>query len=88
VKFTLTENDSPTCDLPAATISVNRTAGGTIGPVGEATYTMPANSSSSFRITDCQYLYNLAAKRLGSGVYSVGVTINGIAVGGARFALE
>src|SRR6185369_2671387 len=38
VKFTLTLIGVATCNLPSATIAVTRTAGGTIGPVGESVY--------------------------------------------------
>ena len=62
VKFTLTLNGTQTCALPPATISVTRTAGGTLGAIDEASYLSPADNGSNFRITDCQYIYNLAAK--------------------------
>jgi hypothetical protein len=38
VKFTLTQNGSPTCAVPSATISVTRTAGGVLGAIDENTY--------------------------------------------------
>ena len=90
VKFTLTENDIPTCTLPPATISVTRTAGGTLGAVDENSYGMAADSGSNFRIdpTACQYVYNLAASSLGVGTYRVDISINGIFVGHAVFALK
>lgn len=90
VKFTLTQNNAPTCTLPAATISVTRTAGGTLGSVDESVYSMQADSGSKFRIdpTACQYIYNLAASSLGVGVYGVDISINGIIVGNAVFALK
>jgi hypothetical protein len=51
---------------------------------------MAADSGSNFRIdfTACQYIYNLAAKSLGVGVYRVDITINGLVVGSAVFALK
>jgi probable HAF family extracellular repeat protein len=90
VKFTLTENDVPTCALPPATISVTRTAGGTLGLTDESTYVANADSGSNFRIdpTACQYVYNLAAASLGVGTYRVDISINGIFVGHAVFALK
>jgi len=93
VNFTLTENDVPTCTLPPATISVTRTSSGTVG-VGQINnwiiYRMPADNGPNFRIDqkDCQYTYNLAASSLGVGTYRVDISINGIAVGHAVFALE
>jgi len=67
VKFNLTINNTSTCALPPATISVTRTAGGVIGSVDESIYTMAADSGSSFRIDSsaCQYIYNLGASSLG-----------------------
>ena len=53
-RFTLTLNGVATCNLPSATIAVTRTAGGTIGPVGESVYSGPADNGSSFRIDSCQ----------------------------------
>lgn len=93
VKFSLTNNDAPTCDLPPATIAVTRTAGGTGGTLGtldESIYAIRANSGSDFRIdpTACQYIYNLAASSIGPGTYLVHISINGIMVGHAVFALK
>jgi probable HAF family extracellular repeat protein len=90
VKFTLTENGTSTCALPPATISVTRTAGGTLGAVDENSYSIAANSGSNFRIdtTACQYVYNLAAYLLGVGTYRLDISINGIMVGHAVFALK
>jgi hypothetical protein len=88
VKFTLTQNDVPTCTLPAATISVTRTTGGTV--VAESIYITPADIGSNFRIdpTACQYIYNLAASSLGAATYRVDISINGIVVGHAAFAVQ
>ena len=87
-KFTLTLNGTQTCVLPPATISVIRTAGGTEGPIDEASYLSPADNGSNFRITDCQYIYNLAANSLGVGAYRVDISINGQVVGSGSFALK
>jgi hypothetical protein len=88
VKFTLTLNGTQTCALPPATISVTRTAGGTEGPIDEASYLSHADNGSNFRITDCQYIYNLAANSLGVGVYQVDTSISGSVVGSSTFALK
>jgi probable HAF family extracellular repeat protein len=88
VKFTLTQNGSATCTLPAATIGVTRTAGAVVGAINESTYSSAADSGSNFRIDSCQYVYNLAAGGLGSGTYRVDIKINNQAVGNAIFELK
>jgi hypothetical protein len=90
VKFTLTMNGTPACTLPLATIAVTRTAGGTLGSVDESVYLTNADTDSNFRIdqSDCQYIYNLGASSLGAGTYRVDISINGIVVGNAVFALR
>jgi hypothetical protein len=88
VKFTLTANGVATCDLPAATIALTRTFGGTLGQVDESIYSGPADTGSNFRITDCQYIYNLSASALGVGSYQVDILINGQVVGSAVFGLK
>jgi hypothetical protein len=88
VKFTLTLNGVATCDLPPATIVVTRTAGGTIGPIDESVYAGSADNGSNFRISSCQYVYNLSASVLGVGTYQVDIMINGQVVGSATFALR
>ena len=88
VKFTLTSSGAATCNLPPATISLARTAGGTIGAIDESVYEASADTGSSFRIDSCQYVYNLGAKSLGVGTYLVQININGAAVGNATFGLK
>lgn len=90
VKFKLTQYDLPTCPSLPATITVTRTAGGTLGAVDENTYSMSADSGLLFRIdsTAYQYVYNLPASSLGVGTYRVDISINGIMVGHAVFALK
>jgi hypothetical protein len=88
VKFSLTSNGSATCSLPQATIIVRRIAGGTLGSIDETMYTMSADSGSYFRISGCQYVYNLAASVLGAGTYLVDISIAGSVVGSAEFALK
>jgi Concanavalin A-like lectin/glucanases superfamily len=88
VKFTLNQDGVATCDLPQATTAVTRTAGGTIGPIDESTYSGPADTGSNFRIDSCQYVYNLSASALGVGTYRMDILINGQLVGSATFALR
>lgn len=88
IKFTLTVNGAATCDLPAATIAVTRTAGGLIGPIDESSYSGPADTGSNFRIDSCQYVYNLSASALGAGTYEVDILINDQLVGSASFGLR
>jgi N-acetylneuraminic acid mutarotase len=90
VKFTLTLNGVATCDLPPATISIIRTAGGVLGSIDENTYLSSADSGSNFRIdsTNCQYVYNLATSSLGVGEYTVSILIGGSVVGSGTFGLK
>jgi hypothetical protein len=88
VKFSLTCNGNPTCDLPPATIAVTRTGGGVIGQVNESVYTGPSDSGSNFRTLECQYHYNLNSNALGVGTYRVDILIGGQVVGSATFKLK
>ena len=90
VKFILTQNNVATCNLPAATISVTRTAGGAVGSIDESVYLLSSDNGSNFRIDSsaCQYVYNLASSSLGVGVYRVDILINGTAIGNGVFALK
>jgi hypothetical protein len=88
VKFTLTVNGVATCNLPPATIALTRTAGGTTGSIDESVYTGSADTGSNFRISSCQYIYNLSASALGAGTYRVDIIINGQVVGSATFTLR
>ena len=88
VRFTLTSNGTATCQLPPATISLTRTAGGTIGPIDESVYMSAADTGSNFRISGCQYVYNLAASSVGVGTYRVDISINGAVVGNGIFGLQ
>ncbi len=89
VRFTLTENGVPTCTLPAATITVTRTAGMHAGLLDEQIYAAPADKGSNFGIDQsaCQYVYNLAARKMGPGKYRVDISIDGTSVGDAAFLL-
>jgi Beta-propeller repeat len=88
VKFTLTANGVSTCTLPPATISLFRTAGSVIGAIDESVYEMSADTGSNFRISGCQYIYNLSAKPLGTGTYRIDISIGSSVVGSAVFALK
>ncbi|MDT4893487.1 MAG: hypothetical protein QOE97_2522 [Pseudonocardiales bacterium] len=87
VKFALSDNGVPTCDLPPATITVTRVGAASSQSVDESTYISAADIGSSFRISSCQYDYNLAARNLGPGSYRIGIVIGGQQVGSASFAL-
>ncbi len=88
VKFTLAVGGSPTCDLPPATISLFRTSGGTPGMINEGDYVMPADNGSNFRVSGCQYVYNLSTNLLGVGTYQMNISIGGVRVGTATFGLD
>ena len=88
MKFTLTASGVPTCDLPPATIVVTRTAGGVIGSVDEDVYGGSADTGPNFRISNCQYAYNLSASAMGVGTYRVDIVINSQVVGSGTFALR
>ena len=90
IKFTLALSGTPTCQLPPSTISLARTAGGTIGPVNESSFSLASDSGSNFRIDsmNCQYVYNLGTSTLGTGTYQVQIIISGMGVGRASFGLR
>jgi hypothetical protein len=88
VKFTLAADGLATCQLPGATISVTRTAGGTLGVVNESDYLLPSDSGSNFRIDTCHYVYNVTSGSLGTGTYVVAINIDGAAVGTGTFSLK
>jgi hypothetical protein len=88
LKFALTENGSPTCELPPATLHLTRTGGTSPGPIDESVYSGPADSGSEFRIADCEYHYNVSARALGPGSYLAEILIEGAVVGAARFELK
>ncbi len=88
VKFNLTQGGVATCDLPPATIAVTRTAGGIVGEINESVYSGNADTGSNFRISSCQYAYNLNSRALGAGTYRVDILISGQVVGSASFGLN
>jgi len=92
VKFALALNGSPVCQLPAATVSVVRTAGGTLGTINETDVLQPSDSGSQFRIdaTTCQYTYNLGVSSLGAGTYVVQIRLadTAVVIGAGTFSLK
>ncbi|MBO0863508.1 MAG: hypothetical protein J2P16_00350, partial [Mycobacterium sp.] len=56
--------------------------------VDETIYTTSADTGSSYRISDCQYVYNLAASPLGNGHYQIGINLSGVEIGTAAFFLK
>ena len=90
VKFTLALYGAPTCALPAAMISVFRMSGSNLVSVNQSDYIMSADSGTSFRIdaASCQYVYNLDARTLGPGKYTINISNADIVIGTAVFALQ
>jgi hypothetical protein len=74
--------------MPPAKISVIRTAGTVVGSIDESTYLLSADKGSKFRISNCQYVYNLATSSLRTGTYKVNILIGGTVVGSGTFALK
>src|SRR5205823_5831274 len=88
VKFGLTLNSAPTCQLPTAQIKLTRTAGGTLGSINESVFSLPSDTGSKFRVDSCQYVYNLSASSLGTGTYKVQIQVGPVFVGTAVFGLQ
>jgi YVTN family beta-propeller protein len=88
VIFALYVSGVPTCALPNATIALTRTSGGTVGSVDESTYEMAADNGANYRVSDCQYIYNLGSKNLGTGTYRVDILVNGSVVGNGIFGMK
>lgn len=90
VRFALSQNDVPTCALQPATVSVVKSAGVTVESVDEIIHATSADGGLNFRIDPaaCQYVYDLAASRLGIGTYRVDISIDGMMIGHAVFALR
>jgi probable HAF family extracellular repeat protein len=90
VKFRLTQHGHSTCTLIPTTIAITKAESGTLSSIDESVYSTQADSGSNFRIDAgaCQYVYNLAASALGVGTYRVDISLNGIMVGHAVFALK
>lgn len=88
VKFTLSSDGTPTCDLPDATLRLTRLGATDPGVIDESTYLSPADTGSAFRVADCQYVYNLSVRALTPGSYRAEILIAGNAVGSATFQLR
>ena len=90
VKFTLSLNGTPTCQLPPATIAIFRISGSTAVGVNESDFLAASDSGSNFRIdaTNCQCVYNVSSRSLGPGTYLVQIKIGGIAIGNAKLGLQ
>jgi hypothetical protein len=88
VKFNLSANGQATCNLPAATIGLIQTDGSVTGTVNETAYLLASDSGSAFRISSCQYVYNLSTKGLSTGTYRVEISIGDTVVGSATFDLR
>jgi hypothetical protein len=78
VAFLLNKYGTRTCTLPAATIAIVRVTDGRL--------TTARNAKLS--IAGCRYAYDLKPNRLGVGVYRADISIDGIMVGHAVFAVE
>ena len=88
MKFALTLDGVPTCDMPPAMIAVYRTGPGGNQQIDETVYTGNVDTESNFRIESCQYIYNLNSRALGVGTYRVDILIDAQVVGSAVFALN
>lgn len=88
VKFALTLGNVQICNLPETRIVVTRTSGGYPGSVDESTYTLASDNGGYFRISSCQYVYNLSAGTLGAGTYRVDIVIGNSFVGSGFFGLK
>ncbi len=70
-----------TCDLPAATIAIERLSGASSGAINEAPVQASlSDTGDSFRVVDCKYQYVLSIPSLngvGSGSYGVEILIGG-----------
>jgi hypothetical protein len=67
---------------------VTRTGGGVTGEVNESVYSINADTSLTFRIDNCQYVYNLNSRAFGIGIYRIDILIDGQVVGSATFELR
>ena len=76
--FILLQHDVRTCTLLPATLVITRIKDGKLTRV----------RSRNLSIAGCRYAYDLKPNRLGAGMYRADVSINGIMVGHAAFAVE
>ena len=88
VKFTLKRDAAATCALPAATITLAQITAGVSSSIPEADFTQPSDSGSNFRVSGCQYMYNLSSGSLGRGTYLIQIWIDGATVGSATIGMQ
>ena len=96
VKFALSKNDSRTCTLPPATIAITNAAGrafvsqanNTVNSGINNTFVPLVDKGPNFRISSCQYVYNLGVFSYRPGTYRVDISIKSIFVGHAVFTLK
>jgi hypothetical protein len=88
VKFTVTYNGAPACELPPASVVVSRVAGTAAGPVNESDYVVAPDAGATFRVDSCQYVYNLGLASLGPGTYVASIAIGSTIVGRGTFGLR
>jgi len=87
VKFKVSLNNVPTCATQPATISLrNVSSGGTV--LDTTIYEIPADDGANYRISDCQYVYNLGTKNLTNGAYEVSINIGLLQVGVGKFTIK
>ena len=82
VKFTLTADGAPTCNLPPAEISL-----ASVAELPSVLLVAP------FRISGCQYIYNLRTRSLSPGTYQMLISLTDstptpLQVGGALFTVD
>ena len=56
--------------------------------MNEGEFILPSDDGANFRIDDCTYIYNLAARALGHGTYSVEIRLGSVVVGSVTFGLQ
>lgn len=80
---------TPTCNLPPATLQLSRLTPTVTGSIDEVAIQQNADTGNSFRVVDCKYMFNLAAKSLGTGQYKAEVLFNNVpATGFGTFTLK
>lgn len=88
VKFTLTLGGTPTCALPPATLDVVRLGAEGSSAFADDPLPVASDAGTQFRVSECQYVYNLDAAALGPGAYRASILIAGTPVGSAAFTLR
>jgi hypothetical protein len=94
VTFSWINSDEPGCNLPPATIEIDRAAAlkfppknYVLTPVDKSVYSLQTDKFTIDPNT-CQYTYNLAAYRLGIGRYELNLIVNEDGIGHATFELR